>query len=112
MSPESDTDFGIDCRPRRRFTMSTPVHGCNQLRFHSGPGRMFPAIDRHEPGATDSRQGAILTEQSKSATAEDPPFISTFMGLGADCVEMANERVLSQTVGSRSPRIVASGWSV
>lgn len=61
--------------------MSTPVHGCSQLRFHSGPGRMFPAIVRHEPGE-DSRQGAILTEQSKSATAEDPPFISTFMGFG------------------------------
>lgn len=26
--------------------------------------------------------------------------------------EMANERELSQTLGSPSPRIVASGWSV
>lgn len=33
-------------------------------------------------------------------------------GLGADWAEMANERELSQTLGSPSPRIVASGWSV
>lgn len=59
--------------------MSTPVHGGDQLRFHGGPGRIFPTIDRQEPWTTDSRQGAILIQQSKSATAEDPPFISTFV---------------------------------
>lgn len=32
--------------------------------------------------------------------------------LGADRAGMANEGVPSQSLGSRSPRIVASGWSV
>lgn len=83
MSPESDTDFGVDRRPRPRLTMSMPVHGGNKLRFHCGRGWIFPTIDRQEPSGTDSRQGAILLiQKSKSAMAEDPPFISTFMGFG------------------------------
>lgn len=82
MSPESDTDFGVDRRPSRRLTLCMPVRGSNTLRFHSSPGWIFATIDRQEPSGTDSRQGGILIQKSKSATAEDPPFISTFMGFG------------------------------
>lgn len=117
MSPESDTDFGVDRRPRLRLTMNMPVHGGNELRFHCSPGWIFPTIDRQEPSGTDSRQGAILLIPAKQishggGSAVHQHLYGVWVLTYSDWAETANERVRSQTVGSRSPRIVASGWSV